>query len=1127
MSGNLGNALRFRDKSCRFLTILLLLMLVLNLIALLVTLSPNVKAEAFLTIEKTVDKQYTYPGEYLNYTIYFNNTGDKNSSYVLINETLPEQVIYNSDNASNLSIFETSWNDNNSYYFEFLNVTSHENYSFWINVTVNSTTPDSAKLINNVTLNWTNSIGEFQPVLLANAKTTVIAPNITVVKTVDKAEAIPGDILNYTIYFNNTGSGIASYVWINDTLPPHTKYVSDNNWTIVGMKTGDYNWTFTDISPGNYSFNLWARILPSAPFLTPLINCVDLEYTALNGNYIGMSTDYAYTLVPPVPSISVGILVDKSKATRNEVLNYTVLYNNLGEVSATYVWINATLSKNLSFIGSSDIYNSPDGQTYEWVFTNVIPGFHFMWFTATVNSSVANGEQLTTVVELNYTDGIHRFEGSNDSATTTVAFPVFGPLSIAADSLIVHPGDIITYNITFSNVKLGVASYVWINYTYNSSEITYLSDTSNTVPFFSGNSTTENKLMYVFQDVPNGIYSFDIIFKVSEACDEGTQILTKAKLEFTDVINNFYPPVEGLLQLPVHRPIISVKAEANKTVAMVGDEISYTIYFNNTGGSNATTVWINFAASELTYVSDDAPFTGLYLDSTIAPGMWEWIFANVTPGIHYFNIEATVNSGFIDGDIVTVDVFCDYRHNEVQFESSADWAEVSIRGQPYIEFSVTVDKTEATPGMPFTYNVHFDNLGNAVASFAWINLSIPQGLSYVGDTSSSVSGVSSAKRLAIGYWLFEDVSMGKHSFTIFIKGEHEIPDGLELTSYFSLDYTDYYNTNYNPVQTTAKTEFKRPVIEVSVNVSETFPERGELIVFTIHLNNTGSVKAGWVRVEFLTTALIYVMDDAESINGIKLGDFSFLFTEMEKGSYSFNVRAAVDFETSAGFINSTLVISYTDPSGTIKWNTTKTVVLTLDILIPAMITQEPLNAFPLLVAVIVMLGLGSIFLSENSKYAFFTLFLPLYAKLRKKNILEHETRGLIRGYIIANPGDHFNSIKKALELNNGTLAYHLHVLKREGMIKSRRWGKFTRFYPCGMKVPENGSRYSEIQKLIINKIKETPGISQKDIAKIIGVTKPTINYHISKLMEGGRIEGRRLGIQIRYFLREEAKKFNS
>jgi len=723
-----------RGKSCKFLTIILLLILVLNLFALFITLSPTAKAEAeFKEIVKTVDKQIAYPGEYLNYTIYFNNTGDMVSKNVLINDTLPEYVIYNSDNASDSQFFKSSWVIGSNYYFEFVNVSSKSFNYFWINVTINSTAPDGSLLINGINLTATNSAGAPLPVSINATTTIVTAPNITVVKTVDKAEAIPGDILNYTIYFNNTGSGIASYVWINDTLSADTEYVSDNNWTIIGAnRTGDYNWTFTNIVPGNYSFNLLVRIVPSLTFATNVGNRVDLEYAGLYGSYIGMWTDFAFTFVPAVPSISVGIYVDKSIATRNEILNYTVLYDNLGDAAATYVWINATLPPDLNFLDSNNSYNTPDGKTYEWVFTNVgNDSLNSMWFRATVNSSVANDELLITVAELNYTDGTYRFKGSNDNATTTVYFPAFSPPNIVTDSLIVHPGDIITYNITFSNVKLGEASYVWLNYTYNSSEITYLSDTSNTVLFFSGKSSAVDNLMYVFKDVPNGIYSFDITFKVSEACDEGMQILTKAKLEFTDVIYNFYPPVEGLLQLPVHRPIISVKAEANKTVAMVGDEISYRIYINNTGGSNATSVWLNFTTPGLTYVNDDASSTGFYLGSTITPGLWEWVFTDVTPGEHYFNVEATINSGFIDGDIATAELFCDYAYNDVQFQAPSALAEVTIRGQPHIELNVTTDKSEATPGMLFDYNIHFDNLGNAVASFTWINISMPQGLLFV------------------------------------------------------------------------------------------------------------------------------------------------------------------------------------------------------------------------------------------------------------------------------------------------------------------------------------------------------------------------------------------------------------
>jgi uncharacterized repeat protein (TIGR01451 family) len=392
---------------------------------------------------------------------------------------------------------------------------------------------------------------------------------------------------------------------------------------------------------------------------------------------------------------------------------------------------------------------------------------------------------------------------------------------------------------------------------------------------------------------------------------------------------------------------------------------------------------------------------------------------------------------------------------------------------------------------------------------------------FVGDTSLSVSGVASAERTSIGYWLFKNVDIGEHNFTVFVTGEEDLPDGSRLSSIFSSEYNDFRGIHYGPAVDTKTTDFVRPVVQVSFVASELNPEPGSIVEFTILITNTGSVAAGQVRVEFVTTSsLLFVDDDVDSIGGMKEGDFTFLLPDLAGGEHSFTLTTMVDFETMESFINSTVVVDYADPSGTVQWNATRTLRLTLEVAIPMILPMEPFNGLPWAIVIIALLAMSSLVLSENAKYTFFLLFIPLYTKLRKKNILEHETRGLIRGYVIANPGDHFNSIRKALNLNNGTLAYHLHVLEREELIKSKRWGKFTRFYPYGMKIPENGSRYSEIQKLIIEKIRETPGITQKEIAGIMGVTKPTINYHINKLMNDSMVESRRLGIQIRYFIRD-------
>jgi PKD repeat protein/DNA-binding Lrp family transcriptional regulator len=164
---------------------------------------------------------------------------------------------------------------------------------------------------------------------------------------------------------------------------------------------------------------------------------------------------------------------------------------------------------------------------------------------------------------------------------------------------------------------------------------------------------------------------------------------------------------------------------------------------------------------------------------------------------------------------------------------------------------------------------------------------------------------------------------------------------------------------------------------------------------------------------------------------------------------------------------------------------------------------------------------GLTFATEAGKYRFLWLLIPLYTKLKKDEILDHFTRGKINGYIVANPGEHFNAIKKALGLSDGSFAHHIRILEKEGIIKSKRDGIHRRFYPKGMPIPENGSSLKKSQLLIIEKIKEAPGISQKDIAILLGVSSPTVNYHLKELLGQGIIKGERAGMRMKYYVNPE------
>ncbi|MEA3560107.1 MAG: winged helix-turn-helix transcriptional regulator [Candidatus Thermoplasmatota archaeon] len=132
----------------------------------------------------------------------------------------------------------------------------------------------------------------------------------------------------------------------------------------------------------------------------------------------------------------------------------------------------------------------------------------------------------------------------------------------------------------------------------------------------------------------------------------------------------------------------------------------------------------------------------------------------------------------------------------------------------------------------------------------------------------------------------------------------------------------------------------------------------------------------------------------------------------------------------------------------------------------------------------------------------------IYSKLSKKDILNHEIRGLIRGYIIANPGDHYSSIKRNLDLNNGTLAYHLRVLEQNDFIKSMYDGIYKRYYPSNVNISKLKKNVSK-QEEIFNVVLENPGVTMEQVGRMIGVSRQVVNYHVKNLIRAGVINYRR------------------
>jgi predicted transcriptional regulator len=81
-------------------------------------------------------------------------------------------------------------------------------------------------------------------------------------------------------------------------------------------------------------------------------------------------------------------------------------------------------------------------------------------------------------------------------------------------------------------------------------------------------------------------------------------------------------------------------------------------------------------------------------------------------------------------------------------------------------------------------------------------------------------------------------------------------------------------------------------------------------------------------------------------------------------------------------------------------------------------------------------------------------------------------------------------------------------------------GNYKRFYPKRMRLPRPEdpeakavpAALSKMQQLIIDKVKEEPGISQRAIARALNLAPSTVNYHVRMMAMAGllRLE-RRVG----------------
>jgi len=131
-----------------------------------------------------------------------------------------------------------------------------------------------------------------------------------------------------------------------------------------------------------------------------------------------------------------------------------------------------------------------------------------------------------------------------------------------------------------------------------------------------------------------------------------------------------------------------------------------------------------------------------------------------------------------------------------------------------------------------------------------------------------------------------------------------------------------------------------------------------------------------------------------------------------------------------------------------------------------------------------------------------------------------ERRNDILDKIHEKPGITFRELARELGIGIGDLQYHLYRLEKEGMVFSKKVGKRRYIFPRGLE--------DEVQRLLIAISTETRrkiltlliegSLSQGEIAKRLGLSQPTVSYHMGELMKLGIVTAEKDGKSVIYSL---------
>jgi predicted transcriptional regulator len=146
-----------------------------------------------------------------------------------------------------------------------------------------------------------------------------------------------------------------------------------------------------------------------------------------------------------------------------------------------------------------------------------------------------------------------------------------------------------------------------------------------------------------------------------------------------------------------------------------------------------------------------------------------------------------------------------------------------------------------------------------------------------------------------------------------------------------------------------------------------------------------------------------------------------------------------------------------------------------------------------------------------------------FRRVSRNNILDNSSRTMIYASVKENPGIQLSDLKRSTGFSYKNLSYHLNVLTSFHMITAEECKNTTRYF-------ENSGTFSQEERVmlmhlsrpsdrkIIEAVLHHPGISRREISSHIGISGPSVSWHMHFLLNDRIIYQRKEGAVARHYL---------